>query len=173
MIELFYEHPYTLRYVRSGPTGPYMDAFAKCVADTGFARDTGRGKLCGAAHLGHWMALECIDLGPPAPPAPAAPAISVDGIRTQGLLETGHFGLERIETARDVALEIVPPAAPLVWMVLAGAGRIETTGAPSVPLAPGTTVLLPAALEASTARLAAGTALLRVTVPGRLDGAMV
>lgn len=55
MIEQFYEHPHTLRWLRSGATGPHMDDYAQHVVDTGFAYHTGRGKLRGVAHLGHWM----------------------------------------------------------------------------------------------------------------------
>jgi len=55
MIEHFYEHPYTLRYLRSGVTGPRMDDYAEHLVVTGFTYHTGRGKLRGAAHLGHWM----------------------------------------------------------------------------------------------------------------------
>jgi len=62
MIEQFYEHPYTLRWLRSGATGPYIDDYAKYVADTGFAYHTGRVKLRGAAHLGHWMVGEGVAL---------------------------------------------------------------------------------------------------------------
>lgn len=62
MIETFYKHHRTLRYLRSGATGPHMDAYAKHVADSGFAYHTGRIKLRGAAHLGHWMAGEGVVL---------------------------------------------------------------------------------------------------------------
>jgi site-specific recombinase XerD len=55
MIEQFYEHPYTLRYLRSGVTGPSIDAYAKHLVGSGFAFHTCRGKLPAVAHLGHWM----------------------------------------------------------------------------------------------------------------------
>jgi integrase len=62
MIEQFYEHPYTLRYLRGGVTGAHLDAYAKHVADSGYAYLTGREKLRGVAHLGHWMAGEGVSL---------------------------------------------------------------------------------------------------------------
>jgi integrase/recombinase XerD len=62
MIEQFYKRPLTLRYLRSGVTGPNMDEYAKHIADNGFAYDTGRVKLRGVAHLGHWMVGEGIVL---------------------------------------------------------------------------------------------------------------
>lgn len=62
MIEQFYKRPHTLRYLWSGVTGPHMDEYAKHAADTGFAYDTGRVKLRGVAHLGHWMVGEGIVL---------------------------------------------------------------------------------------------------------------
>ena len=33
MIERFYKRSHTLRYLRSGVTGPYMDEYAKHIAD--------------------------------------------------------------------------------------------------------------------------------------------
>lgn len=55
MIEQFYKHPYTLRHLRTGATGPHIDAYARFIVDAGYARHTGREKLRGIAHLGHWM----------------------------------------------------------------------------------------------------------------------
>ena len=55
MIESFFEHPHTLRYLRGGETGPHMDAFAATLAEQGFTRDRARALLRGVAHLGHWL----------------------------------------------------------------------------------------------------------------------
>jgi integrase len=55
MIENFFEHPYTLRYLRSGATGPHIDAFAVTLVEQGFTRDRARGLLRGVAHLGRWL----------------------------------------------------------------------------------------------------------------------
>ncbi len=62
MIEQFYEHPNALRHLRSGATGPHMDAYARHVAATGFTHNTSREKLRGAAHLGHWLDKQGLDL---------------------------------------------------------------------------------------------------------------
>ncbi len=62
MIEQFYEHPYALRHLRSGATGLHMDAYAGHIADTGFTHHTSREKLRGAAHLGHWLDKQGLNL---------------------------------------------------------------------------------------------------------------
>lgn len=62
MIEQFYKHPCTLRWLRSGVTGPHMNDYGKHLADVGFAYYTGRKKLRGAAHLGHWMVADGVTL---------------------------------------------------------------------------------------------------------------
>ncbi len=62
MVEQFYEHPYTLRWLRSGATGPHMDDYAKYVANVGFAYHPSRARLRGVAHLGHWMAGDGVGL---------------------------------------------------------------------------------------------------------------
>jgi len=55
MIESFFEHPYTLRYLHGGATGPHIDGFAAFLRLQGFKRGCARGLLRGAAHLGHWL----------------------------------------------------------------------------------------------------------------------
>jgi integrase len=55
MIEDFFEHPYTLRYLCSGVTGPRVDAFAVTLTEQGFTKDRARGLLRGVAHLGRWL----------------------------------------------------------------------------------------------------------------------
>jgi integrase/recombinase XerD len=55
MVNHFFEHPFTLRYLREGVTGPHMDAFAAALADQGFTVGRARALLCGVAHLGHWL----------------------------------------------------------------------------------------------------------------------
>lgn len=62
MIEKFFEHPYTLRYLRGGATGDCIDAFASMLVDAGYARSTGRHLLRGLAHLGHWLTARRISL---------------------------------------------------------------------------------------------------------------
>jgi len=55
MIDDFFEHPYTLRYLRGGVTGPHIDAFAVALAEQGFTIGRARGLLRGVAHLGRWL----------------------------------------------------------------------------------------------------------------------
>ena len=55
MIEDFFEHPFTLRYLRGGVTGPHIDAFADSLAEDGYTFGWTRGLLRGVAHLGHWL----------------------------------------------------------------------------------------------------------------------
>ena len=55
MIEEFFEHPYTLRYLRDGVTAPHIDDFAVTLVEQGFKRGWARSLLRGVAHLGHWL----------------------------------------------------------------------------------------------------------------------
>lgn len=55
MIENFFEHPYTLRYLRGGVTGSHIDAFSITLAEQGFTKEHARGLLRGVAHLGRWL----------------------------------------------------------------------------------------------------------------------
>ena len=115
-------------------------------------------------------ALACIRFGPPPPEPPPGEAIRVGALLTTPLVTCDHFGIERIEAQEPARLAIVNSGEPVVWMVLAGAGRIEAPDAPGVALAVGSTALLPAALESAVARLEAGTELLRVTLRSPLEG---
>jgi hypothetical protein len=68
MLDDFFDHRFTLRYLREGVTGPHMDAFAAALADQGFTIGWARGLLRGVAHLGHWLqeqptALAALDEG--------------------------------------------------------------------------------------------------------------
>lgn len=55
MIEHFFEHPYTLEYLRGAVTGPYIDGFAASLAEQSFTVGRARALLRGVAHLGHWL----------------------------------------------------------------------------------------------------------------------
>jgi len=55
MLETYFEAAATLRRLRSGPTGPYIDDFAASLDDAGYSRWTARGCLRAGAHLGVWM----------------------------------------------------------------------------------------------------------------------
>jgi len=127
------------------------------------------GRTGRALHLE--QALECIDFG--APPLEAEPPdvpVELNGLRTTILVRTGFFTLERLETDRALRHRIETSGMPEVWLVLAGGGLLETPDAPTVPLSPGTTVLLPAALRDTGAQLAADTVLIRTTLPSPLEG---
>ena len=115
-------------------------------------------------------ALECIRFGEqPDARTPEEPVI-VGSLRTTPLTRCAYFTIERIEARAATSLEVVTSGEPVVWMVLAGGGRIETPGAPDVALDPGATVLMPAGLEGAAALLDSGTSFLRITTRSALDG---
>jgi hypothetical protein len=39
MLAAYFKHPFTLRKLRSGPAGPYLDDFASHLAEAGYSRD--------------------------------------------------------------------------------------------------------------------------------------
>ena len=119
------------------------------------------------------QALQCITFGePPQSAEPPGTPVEVDGLRTTPLARTGFFNLERLETDRPVCHRIETSGMPEVWMILAGGGLIETPRPPTVPLMPGTTVLLPAALREAAAELAPGSEVIRITLPSPVEGAI-
>ena len=110
-------------------------------------------------------ALECIDFGSaPVGASGANRPIEVDGLRTTLLLETEYFTIERVEALQAVTLPLVTDDMPVVWMVVAGVGRLRGGGI-EIPLAAGTTALLPAALEDGAGELDRPGSLLRVSLP--------
>ena len=127
------------------------------------------GRTGRALHLE--QALECIAFGsPPLDAEPPDVPVEIDGLKTTILARTGFFTLERLETKRAVRHRIETSGMPEVWLVLAGGGLLMTPDAPTVPLSPGTTTLLPAALHNTGAELAADTVLIRTTLPSPLEG---
>ena len=58
MLETFFEATPTLIRLRSGPTGAFADGFAESLRKSGYARETARGYLRAASHLGTWMQAE-------------------------------------------------------------------------------------------------------------------
>jgi mannose-6-phosphate isomerase len=117
------------------------------------------------------QALECITFGEAAAdPEPSRPTLEVGGLRTTPRVKTEFFALEQIEAVSDARHTVETSGMPEVWMVLAGAGRIEPPDAAPVDLSAGTTVLVPADLAGAEATLAAATTLLRITVRSPLDG---
>ncbi len=119
------------------------------------------------------QALQCIAFGePPQPAEPIGTPVEIDGLRTTPLARTSFFSLERLDTDRPVRHRIETSGMPEVWMVLTGGGLIETPEPPTVPLMPGTTTLLPAALQSATAQLAPGSEIVRITLPSPIEGAI-
>lgn len=56
MLTTYFEHPFTLRKLRSGPAGPYLDDFAAQLARAGYCRDKIRAHLRGAGCFSAWAA---------------------------------------------------------------------------------------------------------------------
>jgi mannose-6-phosphate isomerase len=118
------------------------------------------------------QALACLDFeAPSAQGRRRAEPMLVDGLRTSTLTETDHFGVERIEAVEAAELPVVTDDMPVVWMVTAGRGRVRGGGV-EVEMTPGTTILMPAALDDASAAMAAGCSLLRVTLPSPIRGAI-
>ena len=80
------------------------------------------------------------------------------------------FALERIDIAGREDTPVVTNGRPEVWMVLRGAVLLQTSGLDAVDVPLGTTVLLPAGLEETTAVVQEGASLLRVTLPSPIEG---
>lgn len=56
MLVTYFEHPFTLRKLRSGPAGLYLDDFAAQLAQAGYSRDKIRAHLRGAGRFSAWAA---------------------------------------------------------------------------------------------------------------------
>lgn len=54
MLTTYFKHPFTLRKLRSGPAGPYLDEFASQLAQAGYCRDRIRANLRGAGRFSAW-----------------------------------------------------------------------------------------------------------------------
>jgi len=122
------------------------------------------------------QAMQCIDFGPTPPisPSPHKPTLA-NGIRITPLTATEYFRIDRVDSIESAAppapptWEIATDGRPEVWMMIKGRGGIQSSGTDLVDLLPGVTTLLPAMLaapgERATARLDAGSWLLRITIP--------
>jgi hypothetical protein len=67
MLATYFKHPITLRKLRSGPAGPYLDDFASQLNQAGYCRNKIRAHLRGAGRLSTWAArtgltIEMLDL---------------------------------------------------------------------------------------------------------------
>lgn len=56
MLTAYFKHPFTLRKLRSGPAGPYLNDFASHLAEAGYSRDKVRAYLRSTARLSAWAA---------------------------------------------------------------------------------------------------------------------
>ncbi len=114
-------------------------------------------------------ALECLRLQTPHPIA-LPPPITTGSILTQPLLETPHFGMERVEVTNGGSFPIVTNDLPEVWLVLEGSATFESYSSLSVQARRGATVLIPAALNDAHAVIQGNALMLRVTLPSPLSG---
>jgi hypothetical protein len=55
MLETYFSAPKTLRRLRAGPSGPFIDAFAASLQADGYSPATTARYLRAAAHLGHFL----------------------------------------------------------------------------------------------------------------------
>jgi site-specific recombinase XerD len=63
MLGMFFTARLTLKRLRSGPSGPYIDGFAKCLSDDGYSIWTATRYLRSAAHLGRFVESRGVTLG--------------------------------------------------------------------------------------------------------------
>lgn len=66
MLERYFEAPFTLARLRGGPSGPYIDGFARKVEEQGYSWGSGRRFLRSASHIGRFcevrgVALKAVD----------------------------------------------------------------------------------------------------------------
>lgn len=54
MLTTYFKAPRSLRRLRLGAAGPYLDGFAEFLHDAGYAREVARARLGAAWHLGFW-----------------------------------------------------------------------------------------------------------------------
>jgi mannose-6-phosphate isomerase len=118
------------------------------------------------------QALECIDwkAGPVHPvraagyPDPEGPASASTLPVRQPLVACRYFVLEYVRDSRPFA--VGGSGRMQVLMVLHGRGELRTNEGGQLPLRPGDSLLLPAAMEAAECRPEGGLGLLRSTLPG-------
>ena len=116
------------------------------------------------------QAMQCIHFGPAAAPTKLPQPIEVRGVRTTVLAQTDYFQIERLDALTMARFSIVTSGLPEVWMMIAGTGRIEVHDGAPLEVSPGSTVLIPAALESAGAILSRGSWLLRIKLPSPLKG---
>ncbi len=60
MLDIYFEFPYTLGRLRSGPLGNYIDGFAQALKEKGYTKLTARRYLRAGAHFGYFIDLNDI-----------------------------------------------------------------------------------------------------------------
>jgi mannose-6-phosphate isomerase len=123
-------------------------------------------------HVG--QALECIQFGPSdsdaAPAADGSDKTQFSTAETRGarrrLVSCDFFTLDHI-TADARLRQMLSPAEPVVWMVLAGQGVIECADAGPTAFAPGQTLLLPANMREARVKTVTDAAWLEAKLPAK------
>lgn len=62
MLETYFEAPFTIKRLRSGPSGQSIDGFARKLEKEGYSKETARRFLRSAAHLGRFVEIKGISL---------------------------------------------------------------------------------------------------------------
>ena len=76
MLTTYFKHPFTLRKLRSGPAGPYLDDFASQLTQAGYSRYKIRAHLRGAGRFSVWA---------------ANAGLAIDSLDPQALSQFGRF----------------------------------------------------------------------------------
>lgn len=63
MLASYFKHPFTLRKLRFGPAGPYLDDFASQLTQAGYSRHKIRANLRGAGRFSLWAANAGLAIG--------------------------------------------------------------------------------------------------------------
>jgi len=115
-------------------------------------------------------ALQCIRFGHrPMQPSQTPPPIEAHGTRSQRLLDTEYFTIDRVQALAATSLEIVTNDMPVVWMVIQGRGTVRGGGIEET-LRDGTTVIMPAAMQDGVAQVEPGCYLLIISPPSPIKG---
>ncbi len=80
----------------------------------------------------------------------SVPAVERDGVSTRRICTTDDFTIDHLELAAGSRLPIAMDGEPRVLIGISGSGRVTGGEGPSVRLAEGDTILLPASCEAPT-----------------------
>ena len=112
-------------------------------------------------------ALACMDF---APPRRRVEPVTIDAgdVRTERLVDTPAFSIERLVAVRPTRLDVPNSGRPIVLVTLEGRASIETPDG-SIPAIPGRALLVPAATGTARLEMDCAAVVLRVDVPGPID----